>query len=278
MSNLITPETLRARLQDPNIVIIDTRFDLQDATAGRRAYQQDHIPGARYFHLDEDLSSPPKERGGRHPLPDMATFVGKLEQAGVSNDHAVVVYDSSGAVFAGRLWWTLRYLGHDDVKILDGGYQAWLEAQYPVTQDVPSPAPARFTPHLRPEMLVDMEEVRRKLEDPSTLLIDARGADRYRGEHEPLDKKAGHIPSAINKPYAENLQGGHFKDAAALRARFSETEEADEVIMYCGSGVSAAHNIVAMAEAGLPTPRLYVGSWSDWSSVEENPVATGDDT
>lgn len=278
MSNLISAQELHERLSDPNLVVVDTRFNLKDPTEGRRAYEQSHIPGAVYFDLDQDLSSPKSQHGGRHPLPELQVFVRTLEQAGIGNTTTVVAYDDSGGMYAGRLWWLLKYLGHDDVKLLDGGLGAWREAGFALTTEVPKREPAIFTVNLRPEMLVDVQAVRAKLEDARTLLIDARGAERYRGDVEPLDPKAGHIPGAINKPFMENLTEGRFKTVEDLKARFPEAMEADEVIVYCGSGVTAAHNLLALDEAGIKAAKLYAGSWSDWSSYDENPVATGDES
>ena len=277
MSNLISAQDLHDRLNDPDLVVIDTRFDLQNHGRGRQDYEAGHIPGAVYMDLDKDLAAPPKEHGGRHPLPDMQVFANALERAGVSNSSDVVVYDDSGGVFAGRLWWMLRYSGHDAVRVLDGGLSAWQAAGYETSAEVPVVEQGVFTLNLRPEMVADMLEVREKLEDPSTLLVDARGAERYRGDTEPLDKKAGHIPGALNLPFAGNLQEGRFKDAGALKERFEDLSGVEEVIVYCGSGVSAAHDLLAMDEAGLKNARLYVGSWSDWSSYDDLPVATGEE-
>ena len=281
MSNLISAQDLHDRLNDPDLVtdlvIIDTRFDLQNPAGGRQDYEAGHVPGAVYMDLDKDLSAPPGEHGGRHPLPDMQRFANTLERAGVSNSSFVVVYDDSSGVFAGRLWWMLRYSGHDAVRVLDGGLGAWRAAGYETSAEVSAVEEGVFTLDLRPEMVADMREVREKLEDPNTLLVDARGAERYRGDTEPMDKRAGHIPGALSLPFAGNLQEGRFKDAGALKERFEDLGEAEEIIVYCGSGVSAAHDLLAMDEAGLKNTRLYVGSWSDWSSYDDLPVATGDE-
>lgn len=278
MSNLISARDLAALLETPRLVVFDVRASLADPKAGRQLYDAGHIPGARFMSLDDDLAGPVGAHGGRHPLPEMDAFAAKLGALGVGNDREVVVYDADGGMFGARLWWLLRYAGLDAVRVLDGGFTAWEEAGLQVTSDEPDIAPATFTPTLRPEMTASMEDVRAKLGDRRTLLIDARASERYRGEVEPLDKKAGHIPGAINKPFSENLERGHFKSPEALRARFAEAERADEVILYCGSGVSAAHNALALSQAGIEGAKLYVGSWSDWSSYDENPVATGEET
>jgi thiosulfate/3-mercaptopyruvate sulfurtransferase len=281
--NLIGVAELRTRLEAPAsttpLRLVDVRFSLTDRREGRRRYEAGHLPGAVYLSLDEDLSGPVREHGGRHPLPNMARFAKTLGACGIGNDTHVVAYDddAGGGMFAARLWWLLRYAGHDRVQVLDGGLDAWTAAGLELTQAVPTYPARLFSLALRPQMLVEMAEVRSKLGDPGVLLLDARAPERYRGEVEPLDNKAGHIPGARNRPFMGNLEGGHFKPVEALRARFADAEKADEVILYCGSGVSAAHNALALEEAGVRGAKLYVGSWSDWSSYEENPVATGEE-
>ena len=275
MSNLISATELHARLDDPELRLVDVRASLSDPNAGRRLYDAGHLPGAVHLSLDRDLSGPVGAHGGRHPLPDMTVFAETLGANSVGDNSSVVVYDDGG-MFAARLWWLLRYAGLGRVQVLDGGFSVWAEAGLPVTRDLPNPEPATLTLKLRPEMVVDMDTVRMKLDDPNVTLIDARAPERYRGEIEPLDKKAGHIPGAVNKPYTENLEHGLFKSPKALRERFTEIQ--GEVVLYCGSGVSAAHNALALEEAGMGGAKLYAGSWSDWSSFDENPVATGDET
>ncbi len=279
MSNLIDAQTLHDRLKDENLRVVDTRFALQAPDAGREAYAYAHLPGAVYFDLDKDLSSPPQQHGGRHPLPDMAAFADRLAAAGVSNSSFVVVYDDQANVFAGRLWWLLRYAGHDRVAVLDGGLSAWTEAGFETTSEVSNYEKGVFTLDLRPEMLADMDFVRRNLDNPNVLLVDARGADRYRGEGETMDPKGGHIPGALSLPYTDNLDGKRYKPAADLKTKFEDLglTEADEVVVYCGSGVSASHDLIALEEAGVKNAKLYVGSWSDWSSYPHNPVAVGEE-
>lgn len=283
MSNLIQASELYQRLNDETLVVIDTRFDLKDVEAGRRAYETGHVPGAVYFDLDKDLSGQKGEQGGRHPLPDAKTFVDKCVAAGISSDSLVVVYDDSANMYAGRFWWMLRHFaGHQNVKVLDGGYSAWLESGYPISTDIPvPPAPSERT---RPKALttlgggddlVDMHYVKQNLNNPNVVLIDARASDRFRGENETLDPKAGHIPGAINKPFAENLDGKKFKSPEELKAQYADIPKDKEVIVYCGSGVSANHDLIALEEAGIKNAKLYVGSWSDWSSYEANPIETG---
>ncbi len=276
MSNLISVPELREALHDPSLRLADVRFDLADPAAGARAYAVSHLPGAIHIDLDRDLSGPVAAVGGRHPLPAMEAFAARMGALGIGSGHRVVAYDDRGGLFAGRLWWLLRYAGHDRVRILDGGLPAWLEAGLEQVTTAPRHPAARFKLALRPDMVVDREHVLRQLENPAALLVDARAAARYRGEVEPIDPVAGHIPTALNRPYPENLEDGRFKPAAALRERFDFGEGFDEVVMYCGSGVSAIHNLVAMEEAGLPLPKLYPGSWSDWVSYPEALIATGD--
>ena len=277
MSNLLSATDLSALANDPAVRIVDVRFDLGDPGAGRAAYRSGHLPGALFFDLDEDLALPPGPHGGRHPLPDMNDFARMLAERGIGNGHRVIAYDAAGGLFAGRLWWMLRYAGHDDVQLLDGGIDAWVDSGGPLVTEVPRYPAQRFTLRLRPEMVVDRAYVLRNLDSPDVLLIDARNAPRYRGEVEPIDPVAGHIPSALNLPFGDNLDGGRFKGRKALFERFELTGEAEEVVVYCGSGVSAAHNVIAMEEAGLPLPRLYAGSWSDWVSYGDAPIATGDE-
>ena len=278
MSNLISASELHSRLGDPDLCIVDVRASLSDHDAGRKLYDENHLPGAVFLSLEDDLSGPKGAKGGRHPLPDMFAFASTLQMHGVGDGAKVVVYDDSSGMFAARLWWLLRYAGFDDARVLDGGYSAWTAAGLPVTQALPSAEPRPLTLHLRPHLTATMNEVLAKLGDSRVKLFDARAPERYRGESEPLDKKAGHIPGAINKPFTDNLEHGCFKSPEALKARFAEAEDADEIILYCGSGVSAAHNALALEEAQLKGARLYVGSWSDWSSHDENPVATGDES
>jgi len=277
VKNLIAASELYVRIGAPDLVVVDTRCSLQDISYGARAYRAGHLPGAVFLDIDRDLSGPKGVHGGRHPLPEVTTLVAKLSAAGIGNRSQVVAYDDAGGMFAGRLWWLLKYLGHDAL-LLDGGLPAWLEAGDPVSTELPKPIPGSFTPRLRPELLVTMAEVRRALDDPDTVLIDARSPERYRGELEPLDPKAGHIPGARNYPFADNLEGGKFKDAAALRRRFAGLVGAKRLIAYCGSGVSSAHNIIALDEIGVSGVQLYAGSWSDWVSFEDNPIATGADS
>ncbi len=273
--NIITPEELYDIIQDEPIVVVDTRFSLSDTSKGKNDYIAGHIPGAVYFDLDKDLSSPLSKHGGRHPLPDFKELAAKLGQAGIDRSKHVIVYDDANGMIAGRLWWLLRYMGHSNVRILDGGFQAWQTNEYPVTEKVVSKHPVVFTPDFQTEMLVSIDELKEKLHSREAVIIDSRGSTRYTGEVEPIDKKAGHIPGAVSRPFEYNLQNGSFKSVPELKARFIDLEATPEIIVYCGSGVSAVHNIIAMEEAGIDDVRLYAGSWSDWISYEDNPITTG---
>lgn len=278
MQPLIAAADLLERLGDPGLRVLDARFELLDPGAGRRLYREGHVPGALFADLDEDLAARPGVHGGRHPLPDMTAFVGRLGGRGVGDRHEIVVYDQGGTFFASRAWWMLRYVGHDDVKVLDGGFRAFLEAGGAPERDEPAfpAAPLSFRP--RAEMVADHAFVRARLYDPDVAIIDARAPERYRGEIEPLDPKAGHIPSAVNVPYGRTMdEAGRVLPADALRERFAAVVPGREVVSYCGSGVSAAHNILALEAAGVVGARLYVGSWSDWCSYDDAPVEIGDE-
>jgi thiosulfate/3-mercaptopyruvate sulfurtransferase len=276
MSNLIQADVLETLLATPSVIIIDTRFNLQDVQAGHRAYDEGHIPGAFYLDLDLDLSGPKADHGGRHPLPDIDALAKKLELIGVSNKSRVVVYDDAANMIAGRFWWLMRYMGHEDTQVLDGGYSSWLAAGYAVSTEVPQPKPAKFKPRLQYQMLVDKDYVKRRMGNPNVVLVDARAPDRYRGENETLDPKAGHIPGAVSKPFVDNLEGKKYKSVDELEKRFSDIFKDKEIIMYCGSGVSANQNLIALEEAGFKRTKLYAGSWSDWVSYPENPVEIGE--
>ncbi len=281
MSNLIETEALYERLGDENLVIIDTRFDLKDPTAGRKAYEAGHIPSAIYFDLDEDLSGEKSEHGGRHPLPDEREFFKKVVNARISRDSFVVVYDDSANMYAGRFWWLLRHFTGIQAKVLDGDYSSWLEHDYPVSTDSPKTGLPNPTVNTKPVALtflsggtdlVDAKYICNNLDNPNVVLIDARSPDRFRGENETMDSKAGHIPGAVNKPFTENLDGKTFKSPQELQKQFADIPNHKEIIVYCGSGVSANHTLIALEEAGITGAKLYAGSWSDWVSYEENPT------
>jgi thiosulfate/3-mercaptopyruvate sulfurtransferase len=254
-----------------SVRLIDTRFWLGQPNAGREAYESGHIPSAIFLDLETDLSSPkdPSGTGGRHPLPNPDVLAARLGSLGVGSEHLIVAYDDPSAgqgFYAAHLWWLLRYFGHDQVRVLDGGLAAWTGALETVT---PKHPPSIFTPRVRPEMLVDAADVATR--DLGSPLIDSRAPERFRGEIEPLDKKAGHIPNATNLFWASALEQGFWKSPAAQRARF-DFETAEDAIVYCGSGVSACANLLSLEIAGLHGAKLYAGSWSDWVSEDSRPV------
>lgn len=281
MSNtLVSAETLMDHLEDPDWVVFDCRFALDDPEWGPREYRASHIPGALYAHLDRDLAAPQRPGTGRHPLPDPAAFVAWLGANGVDRSRQVVAYDQGGGPFAARLWWMLRWVGHEAVAVLDGGWPAWTAAGGPVTDEIPRPEPASFEPKLDDSRWLTSEQLETALRDGRVRLIDARSAERFRGDSEPIDPVAGHVPGAVNLPFAGNLdEQGRFKDPEALRRRFEPVVEDaahDRVVHMCGSGVTAAHNLLAMEVAGLADSRLYVGSWSEWIADPDRPVAKGE--
>ncbi len=279
-TTLLNPTTLAAHLDDPNWATIDCRFSLADTELGRRAYRAAHIPGAVYAHLDADLSSPiVVGQTGRHPLPTVEKMAATLSAWGIDEGVQVVVYDDWGGAIAARLWWMLRWLGHEAVAVLDGGWQAWQQAGRPVAGGDGSRPARTFVPAPRPELIVTIDEVDLLRRDPAWRVLDARSADRYRGENETLDPKAGHIPGALSAPFAMNLgSDGRFLAPDALAAHYAKVLDgvpAAQGVVHCGSGVTGAHNILAIQHAGLGEAKLFVGSWSLWSSQPDRPVAVG---
>lgn len=277
---LITPAEMSRYVGNPDWAIIDCRFSLTDPERGRRDYQLAHISTAIYAHLNEELSGPVVPGlTGRHPLPPIEAFVDTLCRWGIDASVQVVVYDDAGGAFAARLWWMLRWLGHDAVAVLDGGWQRWQRENYPARAGVEARSLRVFTPHPRPELLADTDDVAAWRTDPTYRILDARNADRYRGENETIDPVAGHIPGAISAPYAGNLGAdGSFLSPEELKARYQKLlgdTPAERAIVYCGSGVTAVHNVIAMLHAGLGEARLYAGSWSEWITDPGRPVATG---
>ncbi|GAA4942529.1 thiosulfate/3-mercaptopyruvate sulfurtransferase [Nonomuraea thailandensis] len=269
-SPLISPAELAA-LDGPTV--LDVRWRL-GGPPGLDFYREGHIEGAVYCDLDADLAAPPSG-GGRHPLPEAGAFQSAMRRLGVFSGRPVVVYDDAGATVAARAWWTLRYFGHQDVRVLDGGLPAWIEAGLPITKDVPRPAEGDFT--ARPGGMPALTADEAAALAGQGVLLDARAGERYRGEVEPIDPVAGHVPGAVSAPTTENLgPGGRFLAADALRDRFAGLGVREGVATgaYCGSGVTAAHEVLALEVAGLPAS-LYVGSWSDWSADPSRPVATG---
>ena len=275
-TTLVDCATLAAHLADADWRVFDCRHQLADPSAGEAAYAQGHLPGAVFLHLDRDLSGPLTGRNGRHPLPDPQLLAQKLGAAGVSKSTQVVVYDDAGGMIAGRLWWLLRWLGHDRVALLDGGINRWRSEGRPLSTALPAHAPAVFAAQLR-DYTVGTEAVQNNLLSDDLCLVDARSPDRFRGENETLDPAGGHIPGARNRFFRDNLDAeGLFRSAAELHAEFLGLlagVEPRQAVMQCGSGVSACHNLLAMEIAGLPGARLYPGSWSEWCSDPARPVA-----
>ncbi len=257
-----------------SMLVIDVGFDLADTDAGERAYAQGHLPGAHYLHLDRDLSGPKTGRNGRHPLPDRTAFAQRMRALGLSTDTQVVAYDAQGGMYAARLWWMLRWIGHPAVAVLDGGKQAWAGT---LSTEVPARAAGNFQLGEPLTPVLDADQLLSRL--GNVRLIDARAPERFRGEVEPLDQQAGHIPGASNRLFKLNLQeDGRFKPAAQLREEFAALLapfNASGVVHQCGSGVTACHNLLAMEHAGLASSALYAGSWSEWSSDPARPIAKG---
>jgi len=272
--SLITAAELRARFSDPGWLVVDCRYELADPAAGRRAYLERHIPGALYADLHDDLSGARVPGSGRHPLstPDQLTEL--FSRYGVSRDTQVVAYDAASGSIAGRLWWLLRYMGHEAAAVLDGGWQAWLEQDCPANAEPVHRKACRFQGRPHPELLATIEGV-----SAAPLLVDSRDPPRYRGEVEPLDPVAGHIPAARNHCWKLNLDArGQFRPPSELRRTMENLYAGNDpaaVTFYCGSGVTACHNVLAAVHAGLPMPRLYAGSWSEWCADPARPVARG---
>jgi thiosulfate/3-mercaptopyruvate sulfurtransferase len=271
MSPIITAETLHDRLtatRNGNVTIVDCRFALGDPDLGRQQYETSHIPGAYYLDLNRDLSSPVQVHGGRHPLPDDRVLGAKLAAMGINSDTSIVAYDDSRFGFAARLWWLLRYYGHDRVAVLDGGYRNWVEAGYPVTVNLPAGAtPGNFQPQIQPDRIVDIDRVKNIIDSPTHLLIDSREPDRYQGKTEPIDPVAGHIPSAVNYPWqGVTNPEGFVLPITEQQQRWNDISTNLEPIVYCGSGVTACVNLLSLELAGIQSGKLYAGSWSDWIS------------
>lgn len=283
-SPLVDVATLWSRLGDPALRIIDARHDLADPEAGRRAHAAARVPGAVHARLDDDLADPSRPAiEGRHPLPDAARFAATLARWGITPATPVVVYDGgSGAMAAARAWWLIRWMGHPDVRVLDGGWAAWQAAGAPVASGPPAdggvvaPAPGAIGAGWHPGALPVATASDVAAPGPGRVLVDARAPERFRGEVEPLDPKAGHIPGARNRPFTDNLAAGRFKPPDVLRREWlALVPEGGRAVLYCGSGVTACHHALAIAQAGLPTPALFAPSWSGWVSDPARPVQSG---
>lgn len=264
-TTLIDCPTLARHLGDPNWILVDCRFSLAEPPAGEEAYQTAHIPGAVYAHLEHDLSGPPVTDRGRHPLPTPAALTALFSRLGIAANRQVVVYDDFGGAIAARLWWMLHYMGHEAAAVLDGGWPAWQALGLPTRGGVEENAPAGFQGQPRLDRLVLLDQV-----PAAPLLVDSREGARYRGEVEPIDPRPGHIPGAVNYPFQSNLtETQRFRPVAQLRQQLLAVlgdQAPEDVVYYCGSGVTACHNLLAQLHAGLPEGKLYVGSWSEWSA------------
>ena len=277
-TTLISPADLVPHLADDDWIVIDCRFDLSDPPKGERLYLESHIPSARYAHLDHDLSGEKTGTNGRHPLPSAEQMRERFSAMGISPGKQVVVYDTDSGMHASRLWWMLRYMGHDAAALLDGGFARWTSEGRPVRGGREQWRAGAFIGAPRESWRLTAQAVQQGLDDPGRLLVDARSEERFRGENETLDKKAGHIPGATNYFFQRNLRDDKtFKSPEELRAAWDSvlgSRRPDQVVMYCGSGVTACHNLLAMEHAGLPGARIFPGSWSEWSADDSRPVET----
>lgn len=277
-TTLISARDLEPNVFDENWCVVDCRHDLADFSAGFKAYRAGHIPNATFAHIEEDLSGEITPSTGRHPLPIREHLVTIFREWGINKDMQIVAYDAQGGSFAGRLWWLARWLGHEKVAVLDGGWQAWLAQTSWISVEEPEREDGSFEARAPLVTAVDAARVLQTRDDPATLLLDARAPERYEGRVEPLDPVAGHIPGALNRFWQSNLVDGRFKPATTLREEFNALlagREPEQVIHNCGSGVTAAHNVLAMQIAGLPGSALYAGSWSEWIRDPARPVKTG---
>jgi len=273
----VNKKWLVEQLKNDQMVIVDCRFELGNPDKGETLYHESHISGAFYFDLEKQMSSPISTHGGRHPLPNIDRFKREIEKIGIDNTKTVVAYDGGEGQYASRLWWLLTYLGHDKVFVLNEGYKGWSEAGFPITNEVPKCEATSFTVNLRNEMLASYEEVKDVVtgQNKSPILIDSRDEARYMGEIEPIDRIPGHIPGAVNKFWAEGLEQGSFKNGEEQKERFLELGKDEPIIVYCGSGVTATPNYIALKMAGYSNVKLYAGSYSDWVSYVDNPVVKG---
>lgn len=275
MTVFIEKERLVDQLNESNVRIIDCRFQLGKPDQGKVLYKESHISGAVYFHLEQDLSGKIQEHGGRHPLPNMDDFQQTLEKSGITNKTTVVVYDDGDSAFATRCWWLLKYVGHERVYILNGGYKEWIQANYPISPDVPMYEEAVYRINVQRDMLATVKDIQKAIEKRDHCIIDSRDEERYLGIEEPIDKKAGHIPTAANYLWSDTFYNGRIRTSSEQEKRFKGIEKSKPIIVYCGSGITATPNYIALKEAGYSNVKLYAGSFSDWISYDENEVATG---
>ena len=276
-NTIVQPETLSIALQRDDLAVVDCRFSLVDPNVGESAYREAHVPGAVYAHLDRDLAAPGQPGLGRHPWPGADAFRSRLEQWGITPATQVVAYDDGDGAYAARLWFLLRAFGHEKAAVLDGGWKRWIALGMPTETQVRRHLPTSYRGAFDMRRLVDDAGVAAHVA-AGGLLLDARSADRFRGEREPIDRVAGHVPGAVNRPYADNLEHGRLKAPMRLADEYRglmQGRDAHDVVVMCGSGVTACHLLLAMERAGLGGARLYPGSWSGWISDPSRPVATG---
>ncbi|MGG1631355.1 sulfurtransferase [Rossellomorea sp. NRS-1567] len=273
MKTIIDTDWLSEHVHDENLRIIDCRFSLGNPAEGRERYKESHIQGAVFFDLEKDLSGYVKKHGGRHPLPNMKNFLRKVEDVGIDNDTTVVIYDEKEGAFAGRCWWLFQYIGHEKVYILNGGFAAWKKAGGKTESTVPVFPLKSYRPSFNETIAASLDEVRSIANgDRDIPLIDSRSRERYLGHEEPIDRTPGHIPGAINLPWTDGVTEGYFIQGEQRNDRFAHLNKDEPVIVYCGSGVTATPNFIALKEAGFNTVKLYVGSYSDWVSYENHKV------
>lgn len=277
MKNLVSAQWLKNKIDDDNLVVFDCRFSLMDPEYGQKAYNEEHIVNSIYISLDKDLASEKREHGGRHPLPDMNEFSKFMEGFGVSNDSVIVIYDDGDLAGPSRLWWMLKYMGLDNVYILEGGIKAWKKENGSVTAEVTKNFKhGEIKLNIKENMKCEIKYVKSSIGKKDVVIVDSRAKERYLGIVEPMDKKAGHIPTAKNYDWTLNFKDGKILEEEKLKDRFKQLAQYSEIIVHCGSGVTGCANVLALDEIGIES-KLYVGSWSDWSSYEENPVSTIDE-
>ena len=276
--SLISPQVVNENIEDPNWRFFDCRFVLTEPEKKQAEFLEGHLPGAMYAHLNHDLASPPiLGKTGRHPLPKIEDLTKTFSEWGINPSNQVVIYDDTGGIYAARLWWMLRWLGHNAVAVMDGGWTRWVKEERPVSADIFLPETVKFCVSLQEHLSVSAEDVLNYIDNPEVRVFDARSRERFCGENETLDPVAGHIPSAVSSPFDGNLDSdGNWKSKPALRKMYLELLNglsADQTVTYCGSGITACHNILSMFYAELGDSRLYPGSWSDWITIPERPIA-----
>lgn len=278
MKAIVNAEWVNSQLKNGELAVIDVRFAPGQPSYGRESYEQGHLPGAVFIDLKTELAAPAQKHGGRSPLPDITQLAATFGRLGIERNRPVVIYDDHGDPASARLWWILGYLGHDQVYVLDGGFAGWKEGGWPITAEQPEVIPRVFEPAPRGHWLADMAEVKAALGQEDVTLIDARDEAQYLGLEAPLDQVAGHIPGALHAFWKDGRDAeGRWKASEEQRQRFADIPLSRKIIVYCGSGISACPNVLALREAGYTNVKLYAGSWSDWISFPQNPVATGDE-